>query len=212
MKCPNCGSELEKNWQFCPKCGKILKQETFDDIFKTVFNQIDFQNLFDQVKKNMEDMDDFEKNFEVLDLSPFFKPQTKKQGFTIKIRRSGDKKPKVEVDTFGGVNKEALRKEVYEELGIKPETDVKKVKERFVKAKTTVEPKANVKRVDSKVLVDIDLPKVKENDITIKQLENSVEVRAVTKDKAYFKLLTKPAQFRISKKSFEKGKLHLEFS
>jgi hypothetical protein len=39
-----------------------------------------------------------------------------------------------------------------------------------------------------------------------------VEVKAIARDRAYFKILTKPAQFMLSQKSFKDGTLHLEFS
>ena len=59
----------------------------------------------------------------------------------------------------------------------------------------------------------MNIPDVKsEDDIVINELENSVEVRAMAGETAYFKILTKPAQFRLTKKEFKKGKLHLEFA
>ncbi len=77
----------------------------------------------------------------------------------------------------------------------------------------TEEPKTTVKRIDSRLLVDIDIPGVKSQDrINVRELENSIEVKAIADNKAYFKILTKPPQFRLSSKKFEKGKLHLEFS
>jgi len=77
----------------------------------------------------------------------------------------------------------------------------------------TEEPKTSVARSASKVVVSIHLPGVEsEKDIEVSELENSVEVKALAKDKAYFKILTKPSQFRLSSKSFEKGILHMEFS
>ncbi len=77
----------------------------------------------------------------------------------------------------------------------------------------TEEPKTSVKRLDNKVVVEIEVPGVKSHDrIDVRELESSVEVKAIADDKAYFKILTKPSQFRLSSKKFEKGKLHLEFS
>ncbi len=69
-----------------------------------------------------------------------------------------------------------------------------------------------MRRIDSKVIVNIELPGVKASDIQITQRQESIEVKAFAGEKAFFKILTKPAQFRITSKKFEKGKLHLEFS
>lgn len=77
----------------------------------------------------------------------------------------------------------------------------------------TEEPKTSVAKSASKVVVSIHLPDVKsDHDIEISDLESSVEVKALADDRAYFKILTKPPQFRLARKSFEKGVLHLEFS
>ncbi|MEM5798763.1 MAG: hypothetical protein QXP39_01815, partial [Candidatus Aenigmatarchaeota archaeon] len=78
---------------------------------------------------------------------------------------------------------------------------------------TTEEPKAEIKRLDSKIVVELDLPNVKsESDISIQELEQSVEIRAIAGKKAYFKIITKPEQFRLVKKRFSNGKLYLEFA
>ena len=79
--------------------------------------------------------------------------------------------------------------------------------------KSTEEPKADIRRLGNGVSVDISVPGVKsQEDIDIKELESSVEVKAIAGDKAYFKILTKPPQFRLTGKSFKDGQLHLEFS
>jgi HSP20 family molecular chaperone IbpA len=77
----------------------------------------------------------------------------------------------------------------------------------------TEEPKTSVARSASNVVVSIQLPGVKsDKDIEVCELENSVEVKALAHDRAYFKILTKPSQFRLAKKRFEKGVLEMEFS
>lgn len=79
--------------------------------------------------------------------------------------------------------------------------------------KCTEEPKADVKRIGDRVVVDVCMPGVKSGqDVEIRELESSVEVKAIAGDKAYFKILTKPASFRLAQKSFKDGMLHLEFS
>jgi HSP20 family molecular chaperone IbpA len=229
MVCKRCGKEIAKGWRYCPNCGSIIqapRKSLFDDIFSR------FRNEFSEMDKMQN------KQFEVLDLSPLFKggpPKVQgvmrptRKGFTIKITRSGNRKPKIDVRTFGNVNNDEVRKEVNDEmksLGISnggqefPKPAQRPAEPRSAKpapeekpAKVTEEPETTVKREGQKVVVDMKLPDVKaEEDIRISQLESSVEVRARVGDKAYFKIITKPGKLSISSKSFKDGQLHLEFS
>jgi HSP20 family molecular chaperone IbpA len=217
MNCPRCGAKLEKGWEYCPKCGNNLKNEGF----RIKFN---FGDIFKSINREMEKMNkSMENDLEAFDISPFFsnQPKVKKRGFSIRITRTNDDEPKFSVRTFGDVDKEKLKEEVMElaeDTGVKfrkPEgVELRDVEKKELPIpRFTEEPKANVKKLDSKVLVEIDLPGVKVlDDIRITELESSVEVKAVAGDKAYFKILTKPEQFRITQKKFDKGKLVIEFS
>jgi len=174
-----------------------------------------------QEMKGMDKM--FERDFEVFDLSPFFRKPMKGRGFSIKITRSSGKEPKVSVKTFGDVDKKEVEEEVKglgfrERLG-EPKPKITEVKEPEVVekrvcisgAKTTEEPKTSVRRIGERIVVEIELTDVKdERDIEVKSLENSIEVKAKAGDKAYFKILTKPLQTRVLEKRFKKGILYLE--
>jgi len=70
------------------------------------------------------------------------------------------------------------------------------------------EPGTSVRRLSNKVIYEIDLPGVKEEDIIINRLQNSIEIKAFTKDKAFFKLI--PVSMPIMNYSLKKGKLVLE--
>ena len=223
MQCPVCGTKIDKEWGFCPRCGSRVSGDFFDEIFS-------------RMRKELAEMNKLlEKDIEAFDLSPWFKDmdRPKKSGFTIKIVQAGDRKPDISVRTFGDVDKGKLRKEI-DELGswqdglkegggaaFKPESKrglfkvAGKPEEKLVikGAMKTEEPKTSVAKSASRVVVSIHLPGVEsEKDIEVSELENSVEVKALAKDKAYFKILTKPSQFRLSKRSFEKGILQMEFS
>ncbi len=234
MKCPRCGKGVEKDWEYCPKCGFRFRESEF---FR-------FDDIFERVQKQMDQMSKmFERDFEVFDLSPIFreKPVSRKtKGFRITMSSGTGREPKVSVQTFGD-DKDELKKEIFEQLGVdkvrekpvkpeekreerrfripqliktseKPAEKVERKKELCIPA-TTEEPKTCVRRLDSKVVVDIEIPGVKsQENVDVRELENSVEVKALAGDKAYFKILTKPSQFRLTDKRFEKGKLHLEFS
>ncbi|MCK4497513.1 MAG: zinc-ribbon domain-containing protein [Candidatus Aenigmarchaeota archaeon] len=232
MKCPKCGKDVEKDWEYCPKCGFRFRDSEF---FR-------FDDIFERVQKQMDQMSKmFERDFEVFDLSPVFreKPVNRKaKGFRITMGSGTGREPKISVQTFGD-EKDELKKEILEQLGmdkgmekpikpekserkrfripklIKPKEEAAEIKERkeLPMPKFTEEPKTNIRRLDSKVVVDIEIPGVKsQENVDVRELENSVEVKALAGDKAYFKILTKPSQFRLTSKSFERGKLHLEFT
>ena len=208
MKCPRCGSEVEKGWKYCPSCGETLQNGGFFNIGR-IFDR--FQKMQEEISKSME------KDFEVFDLSPAFGKPLKKsaRGFTIRITRAGNNEPKISVKTFGDVDKETVRDEMKGmagDMGMQKSPEPKEEKPLPV-PKYTEEPQAHVKHIESGVLVEIDVPGVKsEKDVRVTELESSVEVRAIAGDKAYFKILTKPEDYRITRKELEKGKLVIEFS
>jgi hypothetical protein len=61
----------------------------------------------------------------------------------------------------------------------------------------------------NKIVYEIDLPGVTNvKDVIINRLENSIEVKAFAKDKAYFKLI--PLSLPIERYHLKEGKLVLE--
>ena len=224
MRCPSCGREIRDDYRFCPFCGARTRRRS---LFEQIFSK--FGREFAEIDKQMRE---FEKQFEAFDISPFFRTPARGKGFTIKIVRRAGEKPQISVRTFGDVDKEAIKKQISAKLGVPPEKlvlkkaqppvpapkpipkpPVRPVQPELPAPKVTEEPKTDVRRVNSKVIVDMEVPGVKsENDIQIQELHESVEVKARAGDKAFFKIITKPAQFRLSAKSFKDGKLHLEFS
>ncbi|MBL7206442.1 MAG: hypothetical protein ISS36_02485 [Candidatus Aenigmarchaeota archaeon] len=228
MNCPQCGNGIEMGWHYCPNCGLSFRKQSFSNIFKKVFND---------VKREMGVTDrTMEKDIEALDLSPFFenfnkgmeKPTRRimlpknRSGFSVRITSGTGRPPKVSVRTFGNVDRENIENQLKKQLGMRQlqvaNQHAKTVQSKpqgmvFKEHKTTEEPKENIKRTANGLIVELDMPGVNsENDIEIKELENSVEVKAVAGDKAYFKILTKPEKFHLKGKSFENGKLLLKFA
>jgi HSP20 family molecular chaperone IbpA len=71
------------------------------------------------------------------------------------------------------------------------------------------EPKTNLKRIEDKVIYEISIPGVNSiKDISIVKLENSIEVKAISKNKAYVKRI--PLTLNISGYNLFEGKLILE--
>jgi len=181
-------------------------------------------DLLSRMFKEMSSMEKrADKDVEFFDISPMIRnmnrnlispdSKSRRSGFSVRITRAGDKPPSVSINTFGNVDKEKMMKQVRDKFGLKPVRRVQNNEEVLKVPEKTEEPKSTIKRLSHKIAVDVELPKVKsERDIQVKELENSVEIRAVAGDQGYFKILTKPNNMRLIGKSFNNGTLILEFS
>lgn len=240
MECPRCHKSNERGWNFCPFCGyrQDMPSPRYEGAVGGIFDKL-LKRLAKQMEDIDSRAINMDKDLEVRDLSPMFREMTgmkdsagfkvtatpNARGFSIKISKSNDEEPDVKVNTFGDLD-ENMQNQINSQLqsmGMKimpsgnkqPEKkDIKeKPKKNFPVPKVTEEPKTDIKQLGNGVTVDMEIPGVKEeNDIEITELENSVEVRAIAGDKAFFKILTLPEQFGLAKSEFKKGKLHLEFS
>jgi HSP20 family molecular chaperone IbpA len=216
-KCPRCGSRTKSEWEFCPKCGFRFRSNN-RDVFETVFDQDFFEDFNKEMERMIKDINKQfrtpEKNLEVINLKPMFR-STRPTGFQIKIVTGNSGKPKIDVKTFGNVDKNQVEREVCDQLGVKPvPVGPKEQREQRSRPtpKATEEPKCEVRRINDKFLVNVQLPGVRSaDDIDIKDLENSVEIKALCGEKAYFKILTKPQKLHLKNYSFDKGILNLEF-
>ena len=216
MRCANCGREADARWKFCPSCGAELESK----------ERALFGDVFERMEREMSEMNKaLEKNFEFADLMPMFPKNTRPMrgsGFSIKITQGTGREPKVSIQTFGDVPKKAIEKEV-DKMGfrdriskaIRPEKTESREAQGicFDGAKSTEEPVTCMKKVGSKTLVEIKLPGVRNaNDIEVKKLENSIEVKAIAGEKAYFKILTKPPKTNIFNQTFKNGVLTIELA
>jgi len=203
-RCPNCGKEVKDDWSFCPYCGEEL------EIREKVLAP--FGDIFEDIEKEFERMDKmFGSPFKFSGLKP--KP-LKGGGISITIRSGTGLEPKVEVKTFGDYKK--IEPELKKRFGVKPaieemeeEKEEKPKVER--KAKVTEEAETEVKNLGNKQIISVKLPDVEsEDDIEIKRLEQSMEIKAFAGDKAYFTLVPLPANAAIVKKEFKNGVLRIE--
>ncbi len=240
MRCPNCGRGVEGGWNYCPNCGARFRRDFFSSIFDRMFSSMDreLREMDRMMEKNIEALDISPFFGQARSAQnhqrgrPFrapIKPQG--SGFSIRIKRSGRDPPRVSVRTFGNVDRERIREQIQSQLGFRgmdkakripkwsmsyakgPPEEVAQQESLHKEPKSVHEPRTEVRRLGDMVAVDLEMPGVKSlKDIDIKELESSIEVRAVAGDKAYFKILTKPGQFRLAKRAFSEGILHLEFS
>ena len=212
MFCPKCGKKLKDGWRFCPYCGARLEPTQNERVFhpfKGIFNR--FFEEFEEVDKLLS------KDFEVFDITPWFE-RPRASGFSITITQSGNKKPQVRIKTFGNIDKERIREAVEKKFGVKSGKKIVEVEpttavERKPIPRITEEPKTEVRRLQNKIIVEMNLPGIEsEKDIEVNELSESVEVKAIGDEKAYFKILKIPKGFRIVRKEFKDDKLTLELS
>lgn len=138
--------------------------------------------------------EDLEKEFRKLTGAQFPKVFMKPRGITITIS-SG--RPGIGIKTSRRIEPEIKRKVKVKELEKIP--------------KFTEEPETRIKRVGPKEIIQIKLPEVKsQDDIEVRRLEQSIEIRAWVGDKAYFKLIPVRPNLQISRKTFENNVLKIE--
>ena len=232
-KCPRCKNKTSRSYEYCPYCSYPLKRVREEDkglIDKDLedefglsglgggFGGFPFGNIMNGLAKELEkqfreldrglykDIDsDEHTNMSVED------PGIIREGISISISSGDDGEPKINIRklTPGGIMKpvrtEKAEKKVYKKFP-KVKMD-KKDFEKLAKLPQT-EPSTTVRRLANKIVYEIDIPGVKEKDIILHQLHNSIEIKAFTKDKLFLKLI--PVSLPLMDYRVEKGKLVLE--
>ncbi len=228
--CPNCGAEITGDWVFCPKCGVNLKDEGDEE---ESFMMPGF-GLFADLDKQLEEMDRFFGGrgsiFEIPKAAQR-RPQkpVPSQGQGVQVRGGGISitfssgatggPPKVTIHTSGDFK--PLEPELRRKFGVdggrvRPRAEEPQVGEEPARAppEITEEPEAElVKGAGGKVsALKVKLPDVESaRDIKISRLENSIEIKAYVKNKAYFKLFQVPPTSRIIGTAFKNGVLTISF-
>src|SRR3989338_10844011 len=212
-RCKRCDGKISKDYNFCPYCRTPL-EDGFDDDNWGFLGRNDslegmnvplvFNHLFNSLIKNLNNQF---KELEIQTRSQQKKPEIKKGGISISISTSGNRPPEIKVTSFGNVpefkQKEKRMEEKTKVLKL-PLSDSKKFSGMPKK-----EPETNIRRLSNKVVYEINMPGVKSiEDISIIQLENSIEIKAFAKDKVFHKII--PINLPISDYNLSKGKLVLE--
>ncbi|MFH1105675.1 MAG: zinc ribbon domain-containing protein [Candidatus Aenigmatarchaeota archaeon] len=215
MRCASCGSSLERKWRYCPACGQEQQAGTLESIF----NLGDIFKRFGKMDNEFEELEKThgigQRDMEIFNLIPQNR-KSRMEGFSINIVQQGDEQPKVSVRTFGNVKKEDVEKSLRvtasgKGMDFEPVEEEKTQPRTRPSPKTTEEPKTQIKRAGDRITVEMELPGASEKKIEIKKLTESVEVKAVSGGKAFFKILTLPKGFELGKKEFSNGKLRMEF-
>ncbi len=203
-RCKKCGEKVNFRHKFCSNCGFPLKKVNSEDW--GMLGKNDFQEQ-DPLSNSL--LDGFTSNMFNKMLGGAMKMLEKEMKKEIS-RESFQPKTNVRLMING---KEVNLKDVNQKEQVEKKETIlndfpKKCLKKFAELPKK-EPKTSVKRLSNTVIYEINMPGVKSvEDLSIVKLENSIEIKAVAKDKAYFKLI--PVNLSILDYGLEKGKLILE--
>ncbi|MFH1501402.1 MAG: hypothetical protein ABIE22_05675 [archaeon] len=220
-RCKRCNRELEKKFDFCPSCGNNLRQEQEmrdfgllgkkDEMFD--FNKVNmpfgfnklFNSLVRELDKQFKELDR-EMSKEVERKDQEFKKMPNSSGISIKISTASGKQPEIRISGFGPEFKK-IEGEVKEKPVIRAHITDEQAKKLSKLPKKEAETK--VRRLSNKVVYEISIPGVKSlKDVIINKLENSIEIKAFSKENSYFKLL--PVNLPLMDYKLKDEKLVLE--
>ena len=213
--CARCGSKSSSKYEFCPFCGSTLdensnKEKEADNLFDSDFLMpkmnmgFPINSLFKMLDSQMKSLDkEMKKGFNE-------KQNPMMNGISISISSTGGQ-PVIKVRNLGqpGMQMQPVARKIEGEKPMKiKKSNLSEEDFERISNLPKEEPGTSVRRLSNKVIYEIDLPGVKEEDIIINRLQNSIEIKAFTKDKAFFKLI--PISLPITNYSLKKGKLILE--
>ncbi len=214
-KCKNCREKINNSYNFCPYCKAPIKDIFEDDKewgilgrndfspYEDVKLPMGFNTLFNTILKNLNKQFNNVENME----NKSKKSRVKKGGVSISIHTTGNKPPEIKIKSFGNLP-EFKEKEKHIKKNVRtlklPMSDPKKFT-----GLPKEEPKTNIRRFSNKIVYEINMPGVKSvKDVSITQLENSIEIKALAKNKVYYKII--PINLPVKNYNLSKEKLVLE--
>ena len=208
-KCRSCKEKVSKKFSYCPWCGVPLKsRRTRQEDYGMLGNsdQMELQqavnelklpfgfnglvnSLMKQIEREMANIENMEGQ--------------KPKGFKIQISTGMPGVQKVNSPPVEKTKKVNSIEEFNEKISDKEQERRKKLKE--------VPAKSTIRRLPEGLIYEIETPGVTaKKDITLTKLEQSLELKAYTKDKCYVKKL--PAKVDILGMAIKDGKIFLRLS
>jgi hypothetical protein len=189
--CNYCGNYLSDKWKYCPYCGKVIRDEfdLFDALLKSGITGISIRIT----SRNGEEPD-------------------------VQVRRIGRQKGRrIPIESIEREEKEQRKRETERET--EREREIKRrIPIEFMEddtvirpiPKKVVEPEGRKQQLGDHIVLLVKLPGVKKEDINVRKLEESVEVKAYKNGEAYFKQFPVPQSARIISKRMEGDQLIVE--
>lgn len=214
-RCKKCGEKVNRGYRFCPSCGNLMQAEDnqdwgmlgkedieeedlFSDAFFKGFSGTMLNKMLGGAMKNavkmLEEMErEKQKGVKMQNNETFPRTSVRLMINGQEINLNNSKKPKEEVQKTKKISIDNFSKE-----------NLKKFSELPKK-----EPKTSIKRFSDKIIYEIEMPGVKSmKDVFMNQLENSIEIKALSKEHAYYKLI--PISLPVMDCELSEGKLVLE--
>jgi len=236
--CNRCKKKFDKEFLYCPYCGfsESGRKETdfFEKDFSESLKELKMPFGFNFLVKNL--MKEMDKQFRDMDRQIAKETQEKEKKFSQEKRlsmpqssgisisiSSGEGKPVIKVNSFGNAPEFKKLEESLKgnSTNIHTERKPKQFSQKTKPQKITEarglelsklprqEASSQVRRLSGKVIYEIDVPGVKNiKDISVNELESSIEIKAFAKDKAYFKFI--PVTLPLLGYKLAKEKLILE--
>lgn len=192
-KCKNCNSSISKNFDFCPSCGSSIKNQQDKEENWGMLGKNDFLEspnkeesffgggILNKMLNNAMHMLEKEMQKEVKN------PEINQSKKNLQIYINGKRINLGQLTNKGNniqnkTKPKILKKQTLIKL---PQNNLKD----FSKLPRK-EPETNIRRLSDKIIYEIKMPGINSiNNISITQLENSIEIKATTKNKAYYKII-----------------------
>lgn len=183
-ECRSCGKKVDRKFRFCPFCGHALRKQKKEDwgmLGQTdAVNPNEFSNnlfgggMLNRMLGNVMKMVEKELQREMQQPQP-------KNNFELIVNGKRVDPSKIKIAT----------------QKVQPKTQKKDSSKNFSKEASQKygklpkkEPITNMKRFSDRLVYEFEIPKIRSlDDVSIVNFENSIEVKAITKDKAYSKRL-----------------------
>lgn len=208
-ECKKCRKKINDRYEFCPYCGSSLNE----NFKKEDWGMLGKNDFIEEQKQSVDSffgggvlgkmlgsaMKMLEKELQKEMQASNFQPRT---NFELII--NGKKVDPKNIRVSRQIMKKPIRKQLTKPLQNLSQEQLKRISKLPKK-----EPSTDIRRFSDKVIYEIDVPGVKEiKDISIIKLENSIEIKAIAKDKYYFKSI--PINLPIINYNLSDGKLVLE--
>jgi len=212
-KCPNCNEKIKKNFDFCPSCGGNVKSK-YDSKDYGLLGKKDFEKENSTFVSTGDSFIDklFQSAVKMLEKQMRNFPQESSQN-----RFPPENQPRVRIPNNLNVQFFVNGKRVFPGVHhgksriapIKIENKMSNEKMKELSRLPKKEPLSKLRRLGRKVIYEIEVPGVENiEDILINRLENSIEIKALSKDNVYFKTLN--VNLPIIGYHLENGNLILE--
>jgi hypothetical protein len=205
--CNKCGKSIKEDFDFCPYCGNSLDDNNNwgmlgrtdhsierDLLGKDIFGGGIFKMFGSAMKLLEKELQKEMKNTDKIQSAPKTKLQLYINGKKINIE---------------GTPKKRIIKRPKKEIKNIPSTYFSKESLKRFSNLPRESPKTNVRRLSDRIIYEIEMPGVKSiKDVSIIRLESSIEIKAIGKNKSYFKVIQ--VGLPIIDYYLSKGKLILE--